>query len=76
MYGSKVHEAVKEAGEMETGITIHLVNHHYDEGAILFQAKTIVNQKDTPDEIASKVHKLEYAHYPVVTEKWILGEQP
>lgn len=76
MYGSKVHEAVKEAGEMETGITIHLVNQHYDEGAILFQAKTQLDNKETPDEIASKVHKLEYEHYPVVTEKWILGEQP
>jgi len=76
MYGSKVHEAVKEAGEMETGITIHLVNQHYDEGAILFQAKTQLDNKETPDERASKVHKLEYEHYPVVTEKWILGEQP
>lgn len=76
MYGAKVHEAVKEADEMETGITIHLVNQHYDEGAILFQAKTQLDKNDTPDEIASKVHKLEYIHYPVVTEKWILGEQP
>ncbi|MEZ4945369.1 MAG: phosphoribosylglycinamide formyltransferase [Cyclobacteriaceae bacterium] len=72
MYGSKVHEAVKEAGEKETGITIHLVNHHYDEGAILFQARTNVDQKDTPDDIAAKVHKLEYQHYPVVAENWIL----
>lgn len=76
MYGSKVHEAVKEAGETKTGITIHLVNHRYDEGAILFQADTAISPKDTPDEIASKVHELEYTHYPVVTEKWILGTQP
>ncbi|MEQ8361272.1 MAG: phosphoribosylglycinamide formyltransferase [Cyclobacteriaceae bacterium] len=75
MYGSKVHEAVKGAGEMETGITIHLVNHRYDEGAILFQAKTGVDRKDTPDEIASKVHELEYNHYPLVTENWILGKR-
>jgi len=76
MYGSKVHEAVKEAGETKTGITIHLVNHRYDEGAILFQADTAISPKDTPDEIASKVHELEYTHYPVVTQKWILGTQP
>ena len=76
MYGAKVHEAVQEADEMETGITIHLVNQHYDKGAILFQAKTQLDKNDTPDEIAIKVHKLEYIHYPVVTEKWILGEQP
>ncbi|HNP07692.1 MAG TPA: phosphoribosylglycinamide formyltransferase [Cyclobacteriaceae bacterium] len=74
MYGSKVHQAVKAAGETETGITIHLVNQHYDEGAILFQAKTEIDQKDTPDEIANKVHQLEYKHYPVVTEQWILKE--
>lgn len=74
MYGSKVHQAVKAAGETETGITIHLVNQHYDEGAILFQAKTEIGQKDTPDEIANKVHQLEYKHYPVVTEQWILKE--
>lgn len=74
MYGSKVHQAIKAAGETETGITIHLVNQHYDEGAILFQAKTEIGQKDTPDEIANKVHQLEYKHYPVVTEQWILKE--
>ncbi|MFZ1808448.1 MAG: phosphoribosylglycinamide formyltransferase [Cyclobacteriaceae bacterium] len=72
MYGSKVHEAVKVAGETETGITIHLVNHRYDEGAILFQAKTEINPKDTIDEIANKVHELEYKHYPVAAEDWIL----
>ncbi|MBX2942240.1 MAG: phosphoribosylglycinamide formyltransferase [Cyclobacteriaceae bacterium] len=73
MYGSKVHEAVKAANETETGITIHLVNQHYDEGAIIFQAKTTVDQEDTPDEIAHKVHELEYKHYPAVVEGWVLG---
>lgn len=74
MYGSKVHEAVKAAGDKETGITIHLVNEKYDEGRILFQASVAVNSTDTADEIANKVHQLEYAHYPKVIEKWILGK--
>ncbi|MCB0487289.1 MAG: phosphoribosylglycinamide formyltransferase [Cyclobacteriaceae bacterium] len=75
MYGSKVHEAVKLAEEKETGITIHLVNEKYDEGRTLFQTSVEISPTDTPDEIASKVHQLEYAHYPEVIEKWILGIQ-
>jgi phosphoribosylglycinamide formyltransferase-1 len=71
MYGMHVHEAVKAANEKETGITIHLVNEKYDEGKILFQAKCEVNSSDTPDQIAQKVHALEYAHYPSVIERWI-----
>ena len=71
MYGSHVHEAVKAAGEKETGITIHEVNEHYDEGRILFQATCMINETDTPDQIAKKVHELEYAHYPRVIEEWI-----
>jgi len=71
MYGMHVHKAVKEAGEKETGITIHEVNERYDEGQILFQARCEVNLSDSPDEIAGKVHALEYAHYPHVIEKWI-----
>ena len=74
MYGSKVHEAVKAAGETETGITIHLVNEKYDDGAILAQVKTKVNPQDSPDQIAEKVHLLEYATYPDVVEKWVLNE--
>jgi phosphoribosylglycinamide formyltransferase-1 len=71
MYGHHVHEAVKAAGEKETGITIHLVNEKYDEGKILFQASTTLNSTDTPDSIAGKVHALEYKHYPEQIEKWI-----
>jgi phosphoribosylglycinamide formyltransferase-1 len=71
MYGMHVHEAVKAAGEQETGITIHQVNEHYDEGLILFQAKCTVTSVDTADIIAQKVHQLEYAHYPRVIEEWI-----
>ncbi|SEG36743.1 phosphoribosylglycinamide formyltransferase [Algoriphagus boritolerans] len=66
MYGHHVHEAVKAAGDTETGITIHLVNEHYDEGKIIFQAATKVTQDDTPDTIAQKVHVLEHRYFPEV----------
>lgn len=72
MYGSKVHEAVKASGELESGITIHLVNDRYDEGRILFQGKCNIKEDYTPEEIAACVHKLEYEHYPRVIEKWVL----
>ena len=68
MYGSLVHEAVKTAGDTETGITIHLVNEQYDEGKIIFQAATSVTHDDTPDTIAEKVHALEHRYYPEVIE--------
>jgi phosphoribosylglycinamide formyltransferase-1 len=72
MYGMKVHEAVKAAGEAETGITIHEVNEQYDEGRILFKAICPVMPEDTPETIANKVHQLEYAWYPKVIENWVL----
>lgn len=72
MYGMHVHEAVKTAGESLTGITIHEVNEHYDEGAVIFQASCEVTPTDSPDDIASKVHQLEYAYYPSTIESWIL----
>ncbi len=71
MYGMHVHNAVKENKETETGITIHLVNENYDEGAIIFQAKTAVTPEDSPEDIAKKVHILEYEHFPRVIEKVI-----
>jgi len=74
MYGDKVHQAVVEAGEKESGITIHCVNEHYDEGAIVFQAKCIVLDTDTPDAVASKVHALEYLHFPSVIDRVIQKE--
>ncbi len=74
MYGMRVHEAVKEAGETETGITIHYVNNEYDAGEIIFQAKCPVLPEDTPETIAKKVHELEYQYYPRVIEK-IWGQQ-
>jgi len=71
MYGMKVHEAVKQAGEKETGITIHLVNEKYDDGRVLFQSKFAITNDDGPEEIAKKVHQLEYSSYPLVIESWI-----
>lgn len=72
MYGMNVHKAVKENNETETGITIHFVNENYDEGAIIFQAKTQLNSYDTPESIAQKIHVLEYEHFPKIIEETIL----
>ncbi|MDH6341807.1 phosphoribosylglycinamide formyltransferase-1 [Parabacteroides sp. PFB2-12] len=69
MYGMHVHEAVVAAGEKETGITIHYIDENYDEGETLFQATCEVAPGDTPEEVANKVHALEYAHYPRVIEE-------
>ena len=71
MYGIKVHQAVKAAAENETGITIHLVNEHYDEGEIVFQARCRIEEDFSPEQIQKCVHRLEYEHYPRVIEKWI-----
>jgi len=71
MYGIKVHEAVVAAGERETGITIHLVNAHYDEGKILAQFKCAVSSTDDAKSIAERVLKLEHENYPRVIEKWV-----
>ena len=72
MYGARVHQAVVANGETESGITIHYVNEHYDEGNIIFQAKTTVLPTDTADSLAEKIHSLEYEHFPKVIEK-VLG---
>lgn len=65
----KVHEAVIAAGEKESGITIHHVNNHYDEGAIIFQAKCEIVPGDTPESLATKVHALEYEYFPRVIKE-------
>ncbi len=72
MYGRHVHEAVVRNKEKESGITIHYVNEHYDEGAIIFQARTSVNRDDSADDVAKAIHALEYKHFPAVIEK-VLG---
>ncbi len=69
MYGMKVHEAVVANGEKESGITIHYVNEHYDEGAIIAQYKCEVQSADSPDDVAQKVHALEYEYFPEVIER-------
>lgn len=72
MYGIHVHEAVKQAGETETGLTIHLVNEKYDDGKILRQVRCPVAPTDSAEEISKKVLQLEHLHYPQVIEEWIL----
>ena len=72
MYGMKVHEAVISNGDKESGISIHLVNEHYDEGQILFQSKCSIEKTDTPERLAGKIHELEYRYFPEVIEKYIL----
>lgn len=72
MFGPKVHEAVLASGVKETGITIHLVNEHYDEGRVIFQGKCAIEENSTVQDIADAVHALEYKYYPPVIEKWIL----
>lgn len=75
MYGHFVHQAVIQEKEKESGITIHLVNENYDEGSILFQAKCKVEQTDTVESLAKKIHKLEHEHFPKVIETYFLNLQ-
>lgn len=72
MYGDHVHKAVSEAGETETGITIHYVNERYDEGQIIFQQRIPIAPHENPDSIAKKVHELEYRWYPEVLKEILL----
>ena len=74
MYGDRVHQAVVTAGEKESGITIHYINEHYDEGDTIFQVTCPVLPTDSPDDVAKKVHALEYEHFPLVIEK-LLNEK-
>lgn len=74
MYGDHVHEAVIAAGEKESGITIHYVDGHYDNGDIIFQARCAVLEDDTPTTLASRIHQLEHEHYPRVIEELIKKE--
>lgn len=69
MYGHHVHEAVKAAGETETGMTVHWVTREYDAGEIIAQYKTAISPDDTPDNIAAKEHKLEMKYFPKVIEE-------
>lgn len=77
MYGQYVHEAVLQAGERESGITIHYVDEQYDNGDIIFQTACPILDDDTPQTIAQRIHQLEHLHYPKVVEEIVLNsEQP
>jgi phosphoribosylglycinamide formyltransferase 1 len=69
MYGSRVHETVIQDGEKESGITIHYVDEHYDNGDIIFQARVKIDDNDTPESLAEKVHHLEHNNYPRIIEQ-------
>ena len=74
MYGKYVHEAVVKNKEKESGISIHYVNEKYDEGNLIFQAKCELSDSDGPEDVAAKVHELEYEHFPRVIEEVLIGE--
>jgi phosphoribosylglycinamide formyltransferase-1 len=74
MYGSKVHEAVVANREKESGITIHFVNREYDKGSIIFQSRVSVLPNDSADDVAHKVHQLEYNCFPKVIEQLLIKE--
>lgn len=75
MFGMHVHRAVIDHQEKETGITIHFVDEKYDEGAIILQKSVKVDENDTPESIAEKIHQLEYGYFPKVIEKVILKDE-
>lgn len=66
MFGMHVHRAVFDHGESESGISIHYVNEHFDEGQLIFQATTALLSTDQPEAIAQKIHQLEHQHFPEV----------
>ncbi|MEG1553900.1 MAG: phosphoribosylglycinamide formyltransferase [Rikenellaceae bacterium] len=72
MYGDRVHEAVYEAKEKQSGITIHYVNENFDDGDIIFQATVLISDTDTANDIANKVHALEYKYFPEIIANTIL----
>lgn len=71
MYGENVHKAVIAAGDRESGITIHLVDEHYDHGKTIFQATVDVHPDETPESLAARIHVLEHEHFPQVISSWI-----
>ena len=72
MYGMHVHNAVVKNNEKESGITIHFVNENYDEGGIIFQKRFEVLSTDTAENVAEKIHELEYRYFPEIIEKVLL----
>ncbi|SHF21141.1 formyltetrahydrofolate-dependent phosphoribosylglycinamide formyltransferase [Bacteroides luti] len=74
MYGDRVHDAVIASGDKFSGITIHYIDEHYDSGSIIFQAKCDVLTTDTPNDLATRIHALEYKYFPKVIEDTICKE--
>lgn len=74
MYGHFVHEAVFAAQESRSGITIHYVNEQYDEGAVIAQFETDIQDAQSAMEIERRVRELESAHFPQVIEKLLLDQ--
>lgn len=74
MYGMNVHKAVLASKDKESGITIHWVNQEYDKGDIIFQTTCPIRPKDTQEDLAARIHELEYEHYPRVIEELLLKE--
>jgi phosphoribosylglycinamide formyltransferase-1 len=75
MYGMNVHKAILEQKEVETGISIHYVNDKYDEGELIFQTTTAIEANDTVEDIAEKIHQLEYEFFPKVIEKLLFPSE-
>jgi phosphoribosylglycinamide formyltransferase-1 len=73
MYGMNVHRAVYEAGDTESGATVHLVNEKYDEGRILKQGKVAISKEDAPEDIARKVLEVEHRIYAETIEEIVEG---
>ena len=74
MWGHHVHEAVKAAGETETGMTVHWVTPVCDGGDIIAQYKCEIAPSDSVDDIAEKEHQLEMRYFPEVVERIIREE--
>jgi len=74
MYGMRIHNAIIDAQEKESGISIHFVNEKYDEGEIIFQAKCTIELHDTAETLAKKIHTLEHRHFPVIIENLIKAD--
>lgn len=74
MYGMKVHQAVMDNREKESGITIHFVNEKYDEGEVILQKTVAIAADDTPETLATKIHKLEHEWYPKTIEKLLSSD--
>ena len=74
MYGLNIHKEVLLNKEKFSGLTIHYVNKEYDKGAVIFQKKIKINEKETPESLSSKVLKLEHENYPIIIEKILNNE--